>query len=206
MVLEHGRAGGLAGAAACRRGASERDHRPVLVPLDLLPGAERGVVRDRDDGAGLLDRRGRRAPGGGADPAAAIRASSRADRACPDAAAGSTRLLGRMTLELQRLERPADGRAAGALVLLHRRGADERDLYPPLDALDPERGLRGITPRAPLALPPGGAHWYRLGGIPTPDPTTFWPSYEALGTLLDELPVPLERVVLGGFSQGTAMT
>jgi phospholipase/carboxylesterase len=111
-----------------------------------------------------------------------------------------------MTLELHRLERPADGRAAGALVLLHGRGADERDLYPLLDALDPERRLLGITPRAPLALPPGGAHWYRLGGIPTPDPGTFWPSYEALGALLDELPVPLDQVVLGGFSQGAVMS
>ena len=111
-----------------------------------------------------------------------------------------------MTLELHRLERPAAGEREGALVLLHGRGADEHDLYPLLDALDPERRLLGITPRAPLALPPGGAHWYRLGGIPTPDPATFWPSFDALSTFLDGLPVPLDRVVLGGFSQGTAMT
>jgi phospholipase/carboxylesterase len=111
-----------------------------------------------------------------------------------------------MTIELQRLERPAAGDPEGALVLLHGRGADEYDLYPLLDALDPERRLLGITPRAPLALPPGGAHWYRLGGIPTPDPGTFWPSFEALAAFLDGLPVPLERVVLSGFSQGAVMT
>ncbi len=111
-----------------------------------------------------------------------------------------------MTLELHRLERAAAGDPEGALVLLHGRGADEHDLYPLLDALDPERRLLGITPRAPLALPPGGAHWYRLGGIPTPDPATFWPSFDALATFLDGLPLPLDRVVLGGFSQGTAMT
>ena len=79
-----------------------------------------------------------------------------------------------MTAELRRLE-PALRPAApeGALVLLHGRGADEHDLYPLLDVLDPERRLLGITPRGPLSLPPGGAHWYRLGGIPTPDPETF---------------------------------
>ena len=49
----------LARARPRRAGAhAERDHRPVLVPLDLLPRAERRAVRDRDDGAGLLDRRG----------------------------------------------------------------------------------------------------------------------------------------------------
>lgn len=106
-----------------------------------------------------------------------------------------------MTLRV--LERPAAGEPQGTLVLLHGRGADEHDLHPLLDALDPERELLGVTPRGPLALPPGGAHWYRLGGIPTPDPATFWPSFEALAELLDGLPQPL---ILGGFSQGTAMT
>ena len=47
-----------------------------------------------------------------------------------------------------------------ALVLLHGRGVDESDLYPLLDALDPEARLLGATPRAPLTLPPGGYHWY----------------------------------------------
>ena len=107
---------------------------------------------------------------------------------------------------IRALERPAAGEPEGALVLLHGRGADERDLFPLLDALDPERRLLGITPRGPLALPPGGAHWYRLGGIPTPDPSTFFPSFEAAGALLDGLPVPIERVVIGGFSQGAVMS
>ena len=108
--------------------------------------------------------------------------------------------------ELVHLERPAAGEPEGALVLLHGRGADEGDLFPLLDALDPERRCAGYTPRGPLSLPPGGAHWYALGGIPTPDPATFWPSYEALGAWLDALPVPLDRVVLGGFSQGAVMS
>lgn len=102
--------------------------------------------------------------------------------------------------------REAAGRPAGALVLLHGRGADEHDLHPLLDALDPERRLLGVTPRGPLSLPPGGAHWYALGGLPTPDPATFWPTFEAVSAWLDELPVPLERTVLGGFSQGAVMS
>ena len=111
-----------------------------------------------------------------------------------------------LTLELLSLERPAERTPEGALVLFHGRGADERDLYPMLDALDPERRLLGITPRGPLSLPPGGAHWYRLGGIPTPDPGTFFESFEAAGALLDGLSMPIERVVIGGFSQGAVMS
>jgi phospholipase/carboxylesterase len=100
-------------------------------------------------------------------------------------------------------ERPAAGEAAGALVLLHGRGADENDLFPLLDELDPERRLHGYTPRGPLSLPPGGAHWYVLGGLGTPERDTFAASYAALGEFLDGL--PYERLVLGGFSQGCAM-
>ena len=60
------------------------------------------------------------------------------------------------------LKRPAVGEPEGLLVLLHGRGADERDLFPLLDLLDPERRLLGVTPRGPLSLPPGGAHWYAV--------------------------------------------
>ncbi|MDX6436588.1 MAG: phospholipase/carboxylesterase, partial [Gaiellaceae bacterium] len=66
--------------------------------------------------------------------------------------------------------REAAGEPEGALVLFHGRGADEHDLFPLLDALDPERRFVGATPRGPLSLPPGGAHWYVLAGIGTPDP------------------------------------
>jgi phospholipase/carboxylesterase len=107
---------------------------------------------------------------------------------------------------IRALAREAAGDADGALVLFHGRGADERDLHPLLDALDPERRLLGLTPRGPLSLPPGGAHWYALGGLPTPEPSTFWPTFEAASAWLDGLPVPLERTVLGGFSQGAVMS
>jgi phospholipase/carboxylesterase len=105
---------------------------------------------------------------------------------------------------LRVLERAPAGEGDGALVLLHGRGADEHDLYPLLDALDPERLLHGYTPRAPLSLPPGGAHWYRLGGIPTPPAEDFFPSLEELSQFVDAL--PYERVYLGGFSQGCVMS
>ena len=55
--------------------------------------------------------------------------------------------------------REAAGEPEGALVLFHGRGADEHDLVPLFDVLDPERRFVGLTPRGPLSLPPGGAHW-----------------------------------------------
>jgi phospholipase/carboxylesterase len=105
--------------------------------------------------------------------------------------------------------RPAAGEPDGALVLFHGRGADEHDLFPLLDALDPERRLVSATPRAPLSLPPGGAHWYVLGGIGTPEATTFHANYTAASEWLDgflaEHGVGHDRLVVGGFSQGGVM-
>lgn len=100
-------------------------------------------------------------------------------------------------------ERPADGEAEGALVLFHGRGADEHDLFPLLDVLDPERRLHGYCPRGPLSLPPGGAHWYVVPRVGYPDAATFTESYAAAAAWLDSL--PHSRFVLGGFSQGCVM-
>jgi phospholipase/carboxylesterase len=104
----------------------------------------------------------------------------------------------------------AAGTPEGALVLFHGRGADEHDLFPLLDLLDPARRLVGATPRGPLSLPPGGAHWYALGGIGTPEPRTFHSSYAAASTWLDafvaEHGLGFDKLVLGGFSQGGVMT
>ncbi len=106
--------------------------------------------------------------------------------------------------------RPAAGEAQGALVLFHGRGADENDLYPLLDFLDPERRLVAATPRGPLSLPPGGAHWYIVREIGFPDRETFAASYRLAGEFLtafaEETGVPPDRTVLGGFSQGAVMT
>ena len=101
-------------------------------------------------------------------------------------------------------ERPAAGEAEAALVLFHGRGADEDDLFPLLDALDPERRLHGYTPRGPLRLPPGGAHWYVVPRVGFPDAATFHATYDEVAAWLDTL--PYERAVLGGFSQGAVMS
>ena len=106
--------------------------------------------------------------------------------------------------------RPAAGEPEGALVLLHGRGADEDDLFPLLDLLDPDRRLVGATARGPLRLPPGGAHWYAVRAIGYPDPGTFHPTYATLTRWVDDLlakhGVDPARLVIGGFSQGTVMS
>ena len=108
--------------------------------------------------------------------------------------------------ELVHSIRPAAGEPEGALVLMHGRGADEHDLAPFLDLLDPKRRLVGVTPGGPLFLPPGGRHWYVVPRVGYPDPDTFRASYELLQRDIPELTgVPWERTILGGFSQGTVM-
>lgn len=114
-----------------------------------------------------------------------------------------------MTEALRYRTRPPAGEPEGALVLLHGRGADEHDLAPLLDELDPDRRLAGFLPRGPLSLPPGGAHWYIVHEVGFPDPATFGPSFAALSAWVDEVTaaagIPPERLVLGGFSQGSVM-
>jgi len=108
-----------------------------------------------------------------------------------------------------RLRSPA-GDPEGALALFHGRGADEHDLYPLLDILDPERRLLGVTMRGPLALPPGGAHWYIVRQVGFPDHDTFHATYESatgwFDALLEEHGILHDRAVLGGFSQGAVMS
>jgi phospholipase/carboxylesterase len=114
------------------------------------------------------------------------------------------------TEALTYLGRPATGEPEGLLVLFHGRGADERDLYPLLDVLDPARRLLGLTPRGPLHLPPGGAHWYAVREIGYPDSSTFTETFALASSWLDavseETGIAPARTVLGGFSQGAVMT
>jgi phospholipase/carboxylesterase len=106
--------------------------------------------------------------------------------------------------------RPADGEPEGALVLMHGRGTGEHDLVPLFDVLDPERQLLCVAPRGPLSLPPGGRHWYVVRQVGSPDPETFRPTFASLAAWLDalgeETGVPLDRTVVGGFSQGAVMS
>jgi phospholipase/carboxylesterase len=106
--------------------------------------------------------------------------------------------------------REAESTPAGALVLTHGRGADPYDLEPLLDILDPARGLLGILPRGPLALPPGGRHWYVVPKVGFPDRPTFLASFrdlaDHLSSVLDEHELSWDKTVLGGFSMGAVMS
>ena len=95
-------------------------------------------------------------------------------------------------------------------MLTHGRGADEHDLLPLADILDPGRRLVAVLPRGPLRLPPGGAHWYAVHEIGSPDPATFLPTFAAFSGWLDATAeahgVTPDRTVLAGFSQGAVMS
>jgi phospholipase/carboxylesterase len=108
-------------------------------------------------------------------------------------------------------ERPAGGEASGLLVLHHGRGADEHDLLPFADVLDPERRWHVVTPRAPLTLPGWpGFHWYVVPRVGYPDAETFHAAFDQLTELHDELwertGLTPERTVFGGFSMGSVMS
>jgi phospholipase/carboxylesterase len=108
-------------------------------------------------------------------------------------------------------ERPAAGDTEGLLVLHHGRGTDELDLLGLADALDPQRRLHVVSPRAPLQLPGSpGYHWYLVPRVGYPDPETFHASRAALAELHDRLWVETgiepARTVLGGFSMGAVMS
>lgn len=114
-------------------------------------------------------------------------------------------------MTLAHLIREPAGEPEGALVLGHGRGTSERDLFPLIDELDPERRLVGIAPGAPIeGIPPGGKHWYVVRRVGYPDRETFAHSYRALteflDSKLDEVGMGWDRTVLGGFSMGTVMS
>jgi phospholipase/carboxylesterase len=112
--------------------------------------------------------------------------------------------------ELAFIERPPAATPDGLLVLHHGRGADEQDLLPLADVLDPRRRLHVVSPRAPLSPAAGGYHWYLVPRVGAPDPDTFQAAFTKLAGLHDELwertGVGPERTVLGGFSMGAVMS
>jgi phospholipase/carboxylesterase len=88
---------------------------------------------------------------------------------------------------------------------------DERDLHPLLDEFDPDGRLIGITPGAPYThIPPGGRHWYVIEQVGQPDEESFVGSLKLTSRVIDDqlraAGVPWSRTVLGGFSQGAAVS
>lgn len=101
---------------------------------------------------------------------------------------------------------PSSG-PAPILVLLHGRGADEGDLLPLAEALDPR--FVAVSVRAPFPLGPGWA-WYGIPRVGEPDPAMFRASLERLDRFLDQVvagyPIDPTRLFVLGFSQGAVMS
>ena len=94
------------------------------------------------------------------------------------------------------------------LLLIHGKGADERDLEPLIPYLDPEGRFLAVLPRAPLSFM-GGWQWYDTDGIPKGGPELI-SSVDALDDLLDascaEYGFDRSQSIVAGFSQGCALT
>ncbi|HLJ66176.1 MAG TPA: PHB depolymerase family esterase [Chloroflexota bacterium] len=106
--------------------------------------------------------------------------------------------------------RPIAGEAPHpALILLHGRGADERDLLPLAHQLDPR--LFVVSARAPFRFGWGGYVWYDLApqGVGYPDPATLDSSMRKvrafLGEVTETYPLDRSRIYLGGFSNGATL-
>jgi phospholipase/carboxylesterase len=94
--------------------------------------------------------------------------------------------------------------------LLHGRGTDERDLLPLAGELDPR--LFTVSARAPFRFPYGGYAWYDLDprGVGYPGGDTLAQSVSLLNRFIDEIlrayPIRGDRLYVGGFSMGAAMS
>ncbi|MEM9651168.1 MAG: hypothetical protein AAGA65_03660 [Actinomycetota bacterium] len=94
------------------------------------------------------------------------------------------------------------------LFLIHGYTAEQHHLASYVPLVDPDERFTAIAPRGPIDMPDGdGAGWWTID-LETfeSDLSEFMPSLEALENLIaeeaDKSGVPLERCVVGGFSQG----
>jgi phospholipase/carboxylesterase len=92
------------------------------------------------------------------------------------------------------------------LVLLHGFGADEHDLLPLAEELDPR--LRVVSLQAPIALDFGGRAWFNLEQ--RPEGFAFDPREVAEGVrfateAVEQIAADSPRPILCGFSQGAGM-
>ena len=109
------------------------------------------------------------------------------------------------------------------MILCHGFGANATDLSALADVFDPDRQHEWLFPEAPNSLSslgfPDGRAWYpkaeadlRLAvfggyfaGLAEKDPPGLEEAGGMIRGLAEELSVPMSRVVLGGFSQGTTV-
>ena len=119
----------------------------------------------------------------------------------------SAATMGAISLTVYELRR--DG-ADRLLFLLHGWSAEQHHLAAYVPLVDPGERFSAFAPRGPYDLPEGdGASWYERGsdGI---DTASFVGSVEALEQMISDTAraegVALDRCVVGGFSQGGALT
>ena len=103
---------------------------------------------------------------------------------------------------------PGTGTTHPAVLLLHGRGADEKDLAGIAGYLDAR--LSVISVRAPYRFAYGGGYtWYDMDDIGAPDPTMFQESYRRLTDFIGEQirasSIDPQQLFLFGFSMGTMM-
>jgi phospholipase/carboxylesterase len=95
-----------------------------------------------------------------------------------------------------------------AIIAIHGRGTNENDLVPLVLSLSLPNVLL-VSPRAPFPFLYGGFVWYDITHDGIPEPNTFRTSIDMLQKFVGEVkqgyPVDAERLLLLGFSQGTAM-
>lgn len=105
---------------------------------------------------------------------------------------------------------PVTGAASRLMVLIHGYGADEYDLAPVAELIDPAGDFRTICPRGPVAVMPfGGAGWYERSVEGEIDGAEFLASVDAVDATIAaacaEHDLPPRTAVVIGFSQGGAM-
>lgn len=102
------------------------------------------------------------------------------------------------------------GTGSRVLLVIHGYGADEEDLAPLAEHLDPDGQFFTVCPRGPIDVAPfGGAAWYHRSDDGVIDPASFQHSVLELDHLLDavcaERGADRSGAVVIGFSQGGAM-
>ncbi len=102
------------------------------------------------------------------------------------------------------------GKGERLLVLIHGYGADEYDLAPLTEYVDPTGRFHTVCPRGPHEVIGAGAGWYERDANGDIDPDMFLASVAAIDATVDEICTEggydRTQAVFIGFSQGGAMT